>query len=605
MTALLIAKPLSDLYNKSLALGIFPERFKEANVRPIYKNKGSPSDFTNYRPISILSAVSKVFEKVVYRKIYQHITENSLLSEKQSGYRKHHSTEQQLLHLTHNLYQSLDMERDFTAVYLDISKYFDKIWHFGLLNKCKNEFGISGTALEWIESYLKNRKQRVQINETFSETETINAGCPQGSVLGPLLALIYLDGLSKRTQNNILFFADDTTLYASHSTDLTTTQTSLQQDLDEIDKYGREWAITFNAKKTIQQTFSFRHEYNAPILTLGGVKIPIHDSHKHLGLTFSKDMRFHEHINEVCNKINKTLSPLYPIAKHLPRPILDQIYKTYIRPHFDYCDIIYDGLITIQDSTRLDTLQNRAARLTTGTLFRTRTDKLQSELGWEKLTARRRIHRLTFYQKLLDPKHSTPNYIQNILPRTREQDTNRTLRNLTTRTMLPARTTIYQKTFFIKTGKEWNNLPETTRITPYKNFKKEIAEKFGLPNPPQFYNDGSKRGNILHTRLRAQMSHLNSHLFRIQKTDSPACICGHKNENNRHFILHCPNYTNQRNILFDEISQTLQIKFSEVTPDAQLDILLHGSGWGVDRDRLVARHFQNFLFCSRRFDLSD
>ena len=236
MTALLIAKPLSMLYNMSLSTGIFPSKFKEAHIKPAFKKKGSPSDYTCYRPISMLSAISKVFEKIVYQKIYAHLTEHSLLTEKQSGYRQHHSTELQLHYLTH-IYSSLDRGNNFTAIYLDIAKYFDKIWHKGLLFKCKYDFGISGKLLEWLESYLKDRKQRVQINNTLSAPEIVNAGCPQGSVLGPLLALIYLDGLSKQTHNDILFFADDTSLYASYATtDLNTTENSLQSDLDSIYK---------------------------------------------------------------------------------------------------------------------------------------------------------------------------------------------------------------------------------------------------------------------------------------------------------------------------------------------------------------------------------
>ena len=209
---------------------------------------------------------------------------------------------------------------------------------------------------------------------------------------------MYLDGLSRRTQNDILLFADDTSLYASHTiADVDEIQLSLQHDLDEIYRYGREWAITFNTTKTIQQTFSHRQQHTPPTLTFGGDPIPIHDNHTHLGVTFSKDLRFHHHVNAICKKVQRTLSPLYPIAQHIPRPILDQIYKTYIRPHFDYCDTVYDGHITIHDATRLDILQNRAGRLVTGTLFRTPTDKLLLDLGWDKLSTRRRIHKLTQY----------------------------------------------------------------------------------------------------------------------------------------------------------------------------------------------------------------
>ena len=601
LIALLIAKPLAQLFNKSLESGTFPNKFKEANIKPIFKNKGTPSDYTCYRPISILSALSKVFEKIIYKHVYNHFTENSLLSDKQSGYRQSHSTEQQLLYLTHNLYKSLDSGQDFTAIYLDISKYFDKIWHKGLLHKCKNDFGITGRLLDWLSSYLQDRRQRVQIGNSFSTTQTTNAGCPQGSVLGPLLALIYLDGLPTKTRNDILFFADDISLYASHETnDLLMTQRSLQLDLDEIYKYGRQWAITFNTTKTIQQTFSHKQDHQVPALTFGGNIIPVHDNHTHLGMTFSKDLRFHKHINTICHKINTALSPLYPIAKYLPRPILDQIYKTYIRPHFDYCDVIYDGHITVQDATRLETLQNRAARLVTGGLFRTPTDKLRTELGWDRLKTRRRIHRLMLYHKLNTPTQHTPNYITSIMPRTRVQDTNKRLRNSSTHTVTTNRTSSYNRSFFPTTGVQWNALQNTTRKLSHNTFKKHLCEQLGEPDPSSFYAVGSKRSNTLHARLRMEMSELNSHLFVIQKAPSPACRCGHHTENINHFVFSCPKYKEQRNAMYTEISE-LAIDLRNKSQSHQLQILLHGADLGSGGGRAVALHFQNFLIKTQRF----
>ena len=149
---------------------------------------------------------------------------------------------------------------------------------------------------------------------------------------------------------------------------------------------------------------------------------------------------------------NKTISPLYSISKHIPRQILDQIYKIYVRPHFDYCDIIYDGHVTIKDATRLETLQNRAARLVTGGLFRTTTDKLLAELGWERLTTRRRLHRLTFYHKLNDSGQHCPNYIAELIPNTRTQDTKRQLRNANMHTLTSTRTSSYHRSYFPTTG---------------------------------------------------------------------------------------------------------------------------------------------------------
>ena len=606
LTALLIAKPLSQLFNKSLSQGIYPEELKKANIKPIFKNKGSPSDPTCYRPISILSAVSKVFEKIVYKNLYRHITDNALLTEKQSGYRKYHSTEIQLHYLTHNLYASLDTGLDFTAIYLDISKYFDKIWNRGLLHKCQTEFGISGTLLHWLKSYLSNRTQRVQIRNSFSRPSKINAGCPQGSVLGPILALMYLNDLSNRTYNDILFFADDTSIFASHSSQtLLETEQTLQHDLDEIHKYGQKWAITFNSEKTIQQTFSLKSSNQQPNLVFANTPIPTRETHKHLGMTFSVDLRFHEHVNVIIHKVNKTLSPLYAIAKHLPRHILEQIYKTYILPHFDNCDTIYDGHITLRDISRLETLQNRIARLTTGTLFRTSSDKLRRELGWDKLTTRRKIHRLTLYHKLsTSSSDGTPTYITDIIPNTRAHDTSMTLRNAQHHTQIHAQTTTHQRSFFSLTTKQWNDLPEASKQLSHSDFKKWIKHQYSTIKPPIFYSIGSKILNIFHTRLRTDMSQLNAHMYKIQKSDTPACPCGFMQENTSHFILTCPKYTLIREELFQNVSQVLQSNFLQKPKSIQLEILLHGTDLGGGGGRAVARLFQNFLRDSHRFTYS-
>ena len=169
LIAIIILEPLCRLYNKSLRLGIFPHTWKEAIVVPIYKSKGSASDPQNYRPISLLPSLSKILEKIVFNRIYEHLTTHQLLTEKQSGYRPKHCTQLQLMYLTHNLYKSLDTGRDTTAVFLDISKYFDKIWHDGLIFKCKHEFYISGNLLSWLKSYLTNRGQKSR-SKTSTQT---------------------------------------------------------------------------------------------------------------------------------------------------------------------------------------------------------------------------------------------------------------------------------------------------------------------------------------------------------------------------------------------------------------------------------------------------
>ena len=182
------------------------------------------------------------------------------------------------------------------------------------------EFGIKGTLLKWLGSYLKDRKQRVRVEDSYSTFQTINAGCPQGSVLGPLLALIYLNDLSNKVTNDVLFFADDTSLYSPHHLkNITSIQNSLQEDLNSIFAYGQDWYKPFNAKKTVMQTFTTKRNTHTPHLTFNKDPIPHVTIHKHLGLTLSNDLRFHAHVNELIQKVNRAMSPLYPIAKYLPR----------------------------------------------------------------------------------------------------------------------------------------------------------------------------------------------------------------------------------------------------------------------------------------------
>ena len=504
--------------------------------------------------------------------------------------------------MTHNLYKSLDQGHDFTAVYLDITKYFDKIWHAGLLYKCQTDFYITDKVHDWLKSYLTDRRHRVRLGSTFSTLQIINSGCPQGSILGPLLAILYLDGLADKTENTALFYADDISLYSTHSIqNIDEVKQSLQRDLNLIEDYGRQWAITFSSTKTVCQTFSNKPRHPLPTLTFTGQTIPTTDSHKHLGLILSTDLRFHSHVNEIIRKVNTALSPLYTVASTLPRPLLDKIYTTYVRPHFDYCDAIFDGHLTAYDERRLETLQNRAARLVTGTYFRTSTDKLRLELGWARLATRRKMHRLTLFWHL-SRCTSVPDYIKRTLPQPRQTDIARTLRNSNTLTLPHNRTSQFQKSFIPDTTRQWNKLPPHTQSQQSsRTFKKDIAALLGTKCPPSYYTLGSKHGNIIHTQLRLGNSDLNAHLFQIQKHPHPHCQCGYRTETTMHFMLHCPLYAPLRQALFQNISTELNTDFTRLTSTKQYETLLHGTNINTSGSRKIAHFFQKYISETKRF----
>ena len=207
-----IMEPLTVIINQMLNVGIFPDSLKISKVIPIYK-KSDNTIFSNYRPISLLPSISKIFEKIILEQITTYLDTNNLIHKHQYGFRKNHSTEYAALHIVNYLNYELDRNRTPTNVYLDLSKAFDTLSHNILLRKLKH-YGVCDSALNLMKSYLENRKQFVQFDESISEMKAIHKGVPQGPILRPLLFLIYINDIPNSSNLfNFLMYADDTTLY--------------------------------------------------------------------------------------------------------------------------------------------------------------------------------------------------------------------------------------------------------------------------------------------------------------------------------------------------------------------------------------------------------
>ena len=595
MVALLICEPVTKLFNKSLLEGRFPSSWKEARVTAIFKKKGSASHATNYRPISLLPCLSKVLERLVFKRIYQHISDNGLLSECQSGYRPTHSTQLQLIYLSHRLYEALNNGLDFTIVYLDVAKYFDRIPHEGLLFKCKYFFGVAGKVIDWLRSYLTDRQQRVVVGNEISGLQKLTAGCPQGSILGPLLALMYLNDVETVTSSPTLLFADDTAVFFAHKQNSLEAALQLQTHLDKIVQFGRTWGIAFNALKTVQQTFSTKRTSEALRLTFDGVLIETKTSHKHLGVTFSSDLRFHTHVNEVICKINRSLGPLYAIAEYLPRNTLNLVYKIYIRPIFDYCDVVYDSNLTVTDAIRLERTQLKIARLVTGAHRRSPTHNLLRDVGWETLKTRRAIHKLKILYKIKNKDIATPRYLDHVTLSTRTQTTRRILRNANSITAHQHHLTSFRNSFFPDAVSKWNSLsPDIQNQPTLKSFGRAVAKHHDVKQAPRYFSLGTKLGNKLNTRLRLKTSELNAHLFTIGYARSPQCACGYNNEGSEHFILHCPKFAQLRLILFQSLANIIP-GFARLPDDVKIDMLIKGYHLVKGQEQPVAASFQSFL----------
>ena len=248
-----LAKPLAIIFNKSLEQGKYPSSWKTAYVTAFYK-KGDASLPSNYRPISLISCVGKVMERVVYKHVYNHMVRNKLFYEYQSGFLPKHSTIHQLLELYNSILNSLENKEISCFVFADFSKAFDKVWHVGLIHKM-NAYGIRGNLLNWFKNYLYERKQKV-VNKNYSSSlSDLYAGVPQGSVLGPLLFLIYINDIGENLLSLTRLFADDTSLGYSSKNKIEI-ENVINNDLNQLNIWSQKWMMSFNPDKTEIMVFS-------------------------------------------------------------------------------------------------------------------------------------------------------------------------------------------------------------------------------------------------------------------------------------------------------------------------------------------------------------
>ena len=246
--------PLVYMSNLSLQQGIFPKELKIANVLPLFK-ACDPCVFNNYRPVSLLCILSKVYEKVMYNRLLKFLEDYNIIFENQFGFRKLHSSYMALMVLTDKLIKSLENGEFVIAVFLDFSKAFDTVDHAILLSKLSH-YGIRGSALQWFQSYLSNRKQYVTYNGVSSPVNTITCGVPQGSILGPLLFLLYINDLGHVCSSTTsILFADDTNLFKSGN-DLNKMQDELNSELSKISLWLKLNKLSLNIGKTHFMVFT-------------------------------------------------------------------------------------------------------------------------------------------------------------------------------------------------------------------------------------------------------------------------------------------------------------------------------------------------------------
>ena len=462
LAANVIAPFIASLINKSITSGTFPNQLKCAKVYPIFKG-GSKSDPSNYRPISVLPTISKIFEKHVNKHLMNYLNKYKLIHESQSGFRQKHSCQTALIKLIDQWMSSIDKGDLVGSLFIDFRKAFDVVDHEILMKKLAL-YKLSETSITWFKSYLSQRKQAVYGGQEHSDFIQITSGVPQGSILGPTLFLLFLNDLPLFTQYCFCdFYADDATFH-THSDNIETIEHSLQTDGNIAKNWGRGNRMHIHYVKTTCMIAGTRPKLqNKPKLN---IKIDGHDisnvsKQKLLGLMIDDKLTWSAHIDSVCSSLSSKISLLRQLANYVSVDVLKKFYQGYILPLIDYGSITWSGT-SDANLERVLKLQKRAARIILQTDYSTPSLEMFAELGWQPVYQRLAFNKAIFTYKALNGQ--TPEYITNLLKPVAETR-DRHLRSSSNGTLAVPRshTSIFDNSFSVSAPKLWNSLPVDLR----------------------------------------------------------------------------------------------------------------------------------------------
>ena len=373
-----IISPFTHICNLSITTGVFPRQMKTANTVPIYKS-GDNTLFNNYRPVSVLPLFSKILERIVYNRLIEFFNKHNVLYDYQFGFRKLYSTHMALITLIDKLSNALDEGSKVVGIFLDFSKAFDTIDHDILLLKLEH-YGVRGLALDWFKNYLNSRFQYVMYNGIKSYQSQVTCGVPQGSILGPLLFLIYVNDLHNVVKNALLLlFADDSNLFYTGN-DMVDITEKINDDLQHLTEWLASNKLSLNIKKT--NYMIFHSGYIAPDdinITIRNEMIGRVYSTKFVGVLIDSKLNWKCHIHYINNKLSKCIGIMIKARKKLPKSSLLTLYYTFAYPYLLYCIHVWgrSGKTVLK---LLSKTQNRLVRIITSSGYRTNTESLYQNI---------------------------------------------------------------------------------------------------------------------------------------------------------------------------------------------------------------------------------
>ncbi len=444
-------------FNKILNSGEVPSQWKEGIVVPIYK-KGSKADPGNYRPICLTSISCKVYEKILKKHIYKYLLDKALLSSSQHGFMQGRSCATNMIFMLDMVTKKLDGGTPVDIIYLDYSKAFDKTAHKRLLAKMRS-LGITGKILTWVENWLRGRRQKVKVGERLSSPCDVVSGVPQGSVLGPLLFLVFINDLVDVIPADVLLyilcslFADDSKVAMPVGDDESVHL--LQDVLNKFYEWSIRWCMPFNLDKcAVLHLGRMNLEYNYKI---DNVLLKKLHEHKDVGIIVDKEFKFSRMTEEACRRANSVLTQITRAVQYRSEKTMFGLYKQYVLPHVEFSSPAWSPYLR-GDVLKLERVQRRATRMIEGFDALEYPERLE-RLGFLSLSERRARADLVMVHGLLNGRGGLP--VENLFTRSRVQ---RTRSNYYGNIQVQRARHDYRHNFFtLRVARMWNALPDSLK----------------------------------------------------------------------------------------------------------------------------------------------